>query len=170
MKQTSEAAFETAIESVLLADGYHTLPSAAFDRERAIFPDEVLEFIRTTQAKQWEKLQSLHGEECGKRVLEALSKWMETHGVLATLRHGFKCFGKTLRLAFFRPAHGLNRELESNYQANRLGLTRQLHFSTQSEKSLDVVLSLNGVPVVTLELKNPLTGQTGGQRHPPISS
>ena len=160
MKQTSEAAFETAIESVLLADGYHTLPSAAFDRERAIFPDEVLEFIRTTQAKQWEKLQSLHGEESGKRVLEALCKWMETHGVLATLRHGFKCFGKTLRLAFFRPAHGLNRELESNYQANRLGLTRQLHFSAQSEKSLDVVLSLNGVPVVTLELKNPLTGQT----------
>ncbi len=160
MKQISEAAFETAIESVLLADGYHKLPSAAFDRERAIFPDEILEFIRTTQAKQWEKLQSLHGEECGKRVLEALCKWMETHGVLATLRHGFKCFGKTLRLAFFRPAHGLNRELESNYQANRLGLTRQLHFSTQSEKSLDVVLSLNGVPVVTLELKNPLTGQT----------
>ena len=160
MKQTSEAAFETAIESVLLADGYHKLPSAAFDRERAIFPEEVLEFIRSTQAKQWEKLQSLHGEECGKRVLEALCKWMETHGVLATLRHGFKCFGKTLRLAFFRPAHGLNRELESNYQANRLGLTRQLHFSTQSEKSLDVVLSLNGVPVVTLELKNPLTGQT----------
>jgi type I restriction enzyme R subunit len=160
MKQTSEAAFETAIESVLLADGYHKLPSAAFDRERAIFPEEVLEFIRTTQAKQWEKLQSLHGEECGKRVLEALCKWMETHGVLATLRHGFKCFGKTLRLAFFRPAHGLNRELESNYRANRLGLTRQLHFSTQSEKSLDVVLSLNGVPVVTLELKNPLTGQT----------
>ncbi len=160
MKQTSEAAFETAIESVLLTDGYHTVPSAAYDRERAIFPDEVLEFIRTTQAKQWEKLQSLHGEECGKRVLEALCKWMETHGVLATLRHGFKCFGKTLRLAFFRPAHGLNRELESNYQANRLGLTRQLHFSTQSEKSLDVVLSLNGVPVVTLELKNPLSGQT----------
>ncbi len=160
MKQTSEAAFETAIESVLLADGYHKLSSAAFDRERAIFPDEVLEFIRSTQAKQWEKLQSLHGEECGNRVLEALCKWMDTHGVLSTLRHGFKCFGKTLRLAFFRPAHGLNRELESNYQANRLGLTRQLHFSTQSEKSLDVVLSLNGVPVVTLELKNPLTGQT----------
>ena len=71
MKQTSEAAFETAIESVLLADGYHKLPSAAFERERAIFPDEILEFIRSTQAKQWEKLQSLHGEECGKRVLEA---------------------------------------------------------------------------------------------------
>jgi type I restriction enzyme R subunit len=92
--------------------------------------------------------------------LEALCKWLDTHGALATLRHGFKCFGKTLRIAYFRPAHGLNPELEARYQANLVGLTRQLHFSPRSEQSLDVVLSVNGLPVVTLELKNPLTGQT----------
>ena len=80
--------------------------------------------------------------------------------MLSTLRHGFKCFGKTLRVAFFRPAHGLNPDLEQRYQANRLGITRQLHFSPKSEQSLDVVLSVNGIPVVTLELKNPLSGQT----------
>lgn len=106
------------------------------------------------------KLEALHGEQTGARVLEALCKWLDTHGALATLRHGFKCFGKTLRIAFFRPAHGLNPELEARYQANRMGLTRQLHFSPSSEKSLDVVLSVNGIPVVTLELKNPLSGQT----------
>jgi type I restriction enzyme R subunit len=132
----------------------------AFDRERAIFPDEALAFIQATQAKVWEKLEALHGEQTGMRVLESLCKWLDTHGTLATLRHGFKCFGKTLRIAFFRPAHGLNPELEARYQANRLGLTRQLHFSPKSEKSLDVVLSVNGIPVVTLELKNPLSGQT----------
>ena len=92
--------------------------------------------------------------------MQALCKWLDTHGVLSTLRHGFKCFGKTLRIAFFRPAHGLNPELEARYKANRLGLTRQLHFSPKNEKSLDVVLSVNGIPVVTLELKNPLSGQT----------
>ena len=160
MKQTSEAAFETAIEAVLLADGYQSLASCAFDRERAIFSDVALDFIRATQIKTWEKLQALHGEQTGDRVLEALCKWLDTHGVLTTLRHGFKCFGKTLRIAFFRPAHGLNPDLEARYQANRLGLTRQLHFSPRNEKSLDVVLSVNGVPVVTLELKNPLSGQT----------
>ncbi len=68
--------------------------------------------------------------------------------MLATLRHGFKCLGKTLRIAFFRPAHGLNPELEARYQVNRLGLTRQLHFSPKNEKSLDVVSSVNGLPVV----------------------
>ena len=62
--------------------------------------------------------------------------------------------------AFFKAAHELNPELEARYAANRLGLTRQLHFSPRSEKSLDVTLSLNGIPVATVELKNPLTGQT----------
>ena len=160
MKSTCEAAFETAIESVLLCDGYARVDAKGFDRERAIFPAEVVAFIQATQTKLWEKLEALHGEQTGERVLESLCKWLDTHGTLATLRHGFKCFGKTLRVAFFRPAHGLNPELEARYQANRLGLTRQLHFSPRSEKSLDVVLSVNGIPVVTLELKNPLSGQT----------
>ncbi|WP_321918431.1 type I restriction endonuclease subunit R [Burkholderia cepacia] len=160
MKSTSEAAFETAIETVLLANGYARLDRQGFDREQAIFPGEALSFIRTTQGNVWEKLEALHGEQTSERVLESLCKWLDTHGALATLRHGFKCFGKTLRIAFFRPAHGLNPELEARYRANRLGLTRQLRFSPKNEKSLDVVLSINGIPVVTLELKNPLSGQT----------
>ena len=160
MKRTSEAAFETSIEAVLLADGYKQVDALEFDRERAIFPDEALAFIRATQGKVWDKLEALHGEHTGARVLESLCKWLDTYGALATLRHGFKCFGKTLRIAFFRPAHGLNPELEARYKANRLGLTRQLYFSPKSQKSLDVVLLVNGIPLVTLELKNPLSGQT----------
>jgi type I restriction enzyme R subunit len=160
MKRTSEAAFETAIEAVLLANGYIWVDAKGFDRERAIFSDEALAFIRANQTKVWDKLEALHGEQTSARVLESLCKWLDTHGALVTLRQGFKCFGKTLRIAFFRPAHGLNPELEARYRANRLGLTRQLHFSPKSEKSLDVVLSVNGIPVVTLELKNPLSGQT----------
>ena len=159
-QRTSETAFETAIEAQLLGNGYQPVDGKGFDRERAIFPEEALAFIRTTQPQLWSKLEGLHGEQTGARVLEALCKWLDTHGALATLRHGFKCFGKTLRIAYFRPAHGLNPELEARYQANRVGLTRQLHFSPRSEQSLDVVLSVNGLPVVTLELKNPLTGQT----------
>jgi type I restriction enzyme R subunit len=63
-------------------------------------------------------------------------------------------------VAFFKAAHELNPELEDRYARNTLGLTRQLHFSHRSEKSLDVTLSLNGIPIATLELKNPMTGQT----------
>lgn len=161
MKQTSEAAFETAIEEVLLAQGYVRHTSTDFDSETAIFPEVALTFIEKTQAKVWAKLEALHGEKTGERVLSALCRWMDSHGVLATLRHGFKCYGKTLRIAFFKPAHGLNRELEGRYANNILGITRQLHFSEKRPNdSLDVTLSVNGVPLATLELKNPLSGQT----------
>ncbi|GIK80928.1 MAG: type I restriction endonuclease subunit R [Alphaproteobacteria bacterium] len=156
----SEGAFETVIEAQLLGCGYAPVVREGFDRERAIFPEIVLAFIRKTQPNEWAKLEALHGEKTGEQVLNDLCKWMDANGALATLRHGFKCYGRTLHAAFFKAAHELNPELEARYAANYLGLTRQLHFSTRSEKSLDVTLSLNGIPIVTLELKNPLTGQT----------
>ncbi len=155
----SEAAFETVIEAHLLQHGYVPVAPDGFDRERAIFPEAVLAFIRETQPKEWAKLEALHGDKTGEQILGDLCKWMDQHGALATLRHGFKCYGRTLHAAFFKAAHELNPELEARYAANSLGLTRQLHFSPRSEKSLDVTLSLNGIPVATAELKNPLTGQ-----------
>ena len=160
MKRTGEQAFETVIEAHLLASGYESVAGGGFDRDRAIFPEEVLAFIRETQSGEWAKLERLHGDRTGEQVLGDLCKWMDQHGSLATLRHGFKCYGRTLRVAFFKAAHELNPELEARYAANRLGLTRQLHFSPRSEQSLDVMLSLNGIPMATLELKNQLTGQT----------
>lgn len=156
----SEGAFETIIEATMLANGAVPEPASGFDRDRAIFPETVLSFIRETQPKDWKALEALHGEKTGSQVLADLTKWMDREGSLATLRHGFKCYGKTLRVAFFKAAHGLNPELEARYAANRVGLTRQLHFSRTSEKSLDVALSVNGIPVVSVELKNPMTGQT----------
>lgn len=157
---TNEAAFEAIIESHLLASGYVGIIQDGFDRERAIFPCVVLEFIRETQPKEWGKLEALHGEKTGEQIIGDLCKWMDANGALATLRHGFKCYGRTLRVAFFKAAHELNPELEARYAANRLGITRQLHFSPRSEQSLDVTISLNGIPVATAELKNPMTGQT----------
>ena len=155
----SEAAFETVIEAHLLENGYVPIEREGFDRERAIFPETVLAFIRETQPKEWAKLEALHGDKTGEQVLGDLCKWMDTHGALATLRHGFKCYGRTLHAAYFKAAHELNPDLEARYAANRLGLTRQLHFSPRAEQSLDVTLSLNGIPLATVELKNPLTGQ-----------
>ena len=155
-----ELAFEDAVEQGLLATGYVPVDRGGFDRERAIFPTFVLDFIRETQAKEWDKLEALHGARTGDQVLTDLCKWMDTYGSLATLRHGFKCYGRTLRIAFFKAAHELNPELEARYAANRVGLTRQLHYSTRSEKSVDLAFSVNGIPVATTELKNHLTAQT----------
>ncbi len=159
MPRHSEAAFETVIEAHLLQRGYLPVPREDFDRDRAIFPETVLAFIQETQPREWTKLEALHGAKTGEQVLTDLCKWMDSNGSLATLRHGFKCYGRTLRVAFFKAAHELNPELQARYAANRLGLTRQLRFSPRSEKSLDVTLSLNGIPIASVELKNPLTGQ-----------
>lgn len=160
MNRTNEAAFETVIESYLLSNGYVLIDKNGFDRERAIFPETILSFIRETQPKEWSKLEMLHGDKTGEQILSDLCKWMDANGSLATLRHGFKCYGRTLHAAYFKAAHELNPELEIRYAANKLGLTRQLHFSPRSEKSVDVTVSLNGIPIATAELKNPLTGQT----------
>jgi type I restriction enzyme, R subunit len=156
----AESAFETAISDTLLERGYTTIAPQTFDRERVIFPSVVLDFIQRTQAQTWAKLEALHGDKTSERVLLDLCNWLDAHGSLATLRHGFKCYGRTLRVAYFKAAHGLNAELEARYAQNTLSLTRQLRYSPKTQQSLDVVLSVNGIPVVTLELKNPLTNQT----------
>lgn len=72
MSVTTEAAFETALSATLLAGGYVTVSPDDFDRERAIFPRVVLDFIRETQPEQWEKLEALHGAKTGERILTDL--------------------------------------------------------------------------------------------------
>ena len=156
-----EAAFEAEIEDFLLKNGAVAIDRRGYGPDAALFPDEAVGFIRETQPEAWGKLAALLGEKTEGQVLAALAKWLDTHGALATLRHGFKCYGRTLRLAYFKAAHGLNPELATRYAANRVGLTRQLHYSAKHPGlSIDVTLSVNGLPVATLELKNPFTDQT----------
>ena len=157
--QTKEIAFEQSIEAVLLESGYESISSTSFDKEKAIFHDALIAFIRDTQAKEWNKLQSILGDNTANQIIYDLTKWIELNGILPTLRHGFKCYGRQLQLAYFKPSHTMNAEVLERYKKNILGITRQLYYSSRNQNSLDVVLSLNGIPVITLELKNPLSLQ-----------
>jgi len=123
-----------------------------------------LEFIAETQTKEWGKLEALHGQKTAEQILTDLCKWMDTYGSLATLRHGFKCYGRTLRVAFFKAAPRAEPRIGGTLREEPRRHHRQLHFSARNEKSLDVVLSVNGIPVATVELKNPLTGQRSRMR------
>ena len=156
----TERAFETAIEDHLLAHGWQRGDPLAFDRKRALFPAELLAFIQATQPKAWSARADYHGAQAGDALLDDLVKAIAASGLLQVLRHGFNCFGKSFKLAFFAPASGLNPELQAQYAANRLTVTRQVHYSEQHENSLDMVLALNGLPLATAELKNQFTGQT----------
>ncbi len=157
--QTKEIAFEKSIEAILLDTGYISIPSSAYDKEKALFPENIIAFIKETQSKTWEKLQSILGDNTGNQIIYDLIKWIELHGILSTFRHGFKCYGKQLQLAYFKPSHSMNEEVLSNYNKNIFGITRQLYYSNRNPNSIDVVLSVNGIPMVTLELKNPLSNQ-----------
>lgn len=157
---THESTFETVIETCLLKSGYQSVDRKTYSKEFALFPAVVLQFIKTTQPREWAKLEVLLAENTANQVIKDLCKWIEIHGVLATLRHGFKCYGRMLYVAFFRPTHTMNPELDWQYASNILGITRQLQYSLQNSNSLDTVLSLNGVPVATMEFKNPMTLQT----------
>lgn len=160
IKVTNEVAFEMVIEKYLLDNAYHFIDKKRYDKEKAIFPETAIAFIKTTQVKEWNKLQALLGANTGEQVLKDLCKWMDTYGSLATLRHGFKCYGHTLYVAFFKAAHTMNPELEESFAKNIVGITRQLQYSNRNNNSLDVTLSVNGIPIATLELKNPMTSQT----------
>ena len=155
-----ERAFEAAIEHTLLKGGYAKTEAEAFDRERAIDPAVFIAFVKETQPETWTALEKLHGAGTEAVLLDDLAKALDgASGCLGVLRHGFKCFGKTVRVAYFAPAHGMNPDTQRLYQANRLTLTRQLRYSTKHENSIDMVIGLNGIPLATIELKNPMTGQ-----------
>lgn len=159
----TEKAFEDAIEHHLLGPaGYQSGNRDAFDRKRCLEPEAFLGFVRETQPKEWAYLADLHKDRAGEALLADLCRALDSEheGCLKVLRHGFKCFGKLFHAAYFAPASGLNPETQKLYAANRLAITRQLRYSPAHENSLDVAVSLNGIPVATVELKNPMTGQT----------
>jgi type I restriction enzyme R subunit len=157
-----EIAFESSVEACLLdRSGYSSALPEALDRKRAIFPDAVIDFIKRTQKPQWAYLYELHKDRATEVLLDDLCRAMDSEheGFLMVLRHGFKCFGREFRVAYFAPASGLNPETEKLYKENTLAVTRQLHYSVRNENALDLTLSINGLPFATIELKNPLTGQ-----------
>ncbi|MBU49065.1 MAG: restriction endonuclease subunit R [Deltaproteobacteria bacterium] len=160
-KPHTEKAFEDAVEEHLVEHGgYQRGSSDNYDRERALLSDDVIAFVEETQPDLWAKFEGYYKDNLRESFLKALDSALRSQGSLNVIRHGFKFSAKLVRLAYFAPAHGLNPEQEEKYSANRLTVVRQLHFDPESEKSLDLVLFLNGIPVVTAELKNHMTGQT----------
>jgi len=156
-----EGSFEDAIAAHLVEKGgYERLSSDEFDRERGIFPETVISFVKQTQPEKWEKLETAYPGNAEKRFLQELTSALERQGALEILRHGFRTTGTTIDLAAFKPNTGLNPEVQRRYEANRLGVTQQFYYSTtEPKKSIDLALSLNGIPVATAELKNPSTNQ-----------
>jgi type I restriction enzyme R subunit len=133
-----------------------------FDPVLGLDRPELFTFIGATQSDPWaEVIRRRGGEPDGaqRKFVERLAAELDRRGTVDVLRHGVVDQGITMRLAYFRPAHGLTPELGVLYAANRLTVTRQLRYEPGSDRALDLVLFVNGIPVATAELKNQLTGQ-----------
>lgn len=162
MSITKESAFEANIETHLLGHGWDKLAPASYDRKAGIFGEEVITFVRESQPKAWAQLVTRHGGESTARekFLKVVVDALDHRGTISVLRSPVKDSGVSVRLCFFKPASGLNDEQTTRYEANRLGVVRQLHHSeSNTSDSLDMTLVVNGIPVATAELKNLLTHQ-----------
>jgi len=157
----NEIKFEEEICEHLGAHGwiYAGGDAANYDRVKAIFPADVLEWVQHTQPKAWEMLVKNHGAQAGETLLTRLRHQIDQRGTLDVLRHGIELLGlkQPLTLAQFKPALAINADILARYHANRLRVVRQVKYSVQNQSSIDLVLFLNGVPVVTAELKTDFT-------------
>jgi len=151
-----EIDFENAIEQALTRHGgYEKGDPSTYDAETALFPQDILAFIQTTQPKIWARLTQLDEEKAPAILLDSLAKELAAKGSLAILREGFKCVGKNVRLAYFAPNTGLDPVAAERFESNRLTIARQV--KTKSGAIPDIVLAVNGLPIATLELKNSMS-------------
>lgn len=155
----TEQRFEESIEKNLNKHGYQSLPNTEYDKNLCLIPDELLQFLKSSQPKKWKRLKEHYDDQIDEKVLQRISLEISKRGLIDVLRNGVKDRGVYLDVVYFQPKSGLNPEHHHLYDQNRFVLVRQLHYSTRNENSLDMVLFLNGIPLLTMELKNQLTGQ-----------
>ena len=157
----TERVFEDELCAQMKVNGWsiktHLKDATSYSRELAIFPEDLLGFVKETQPAEWAKFQKWHNGQSDAMFVKRVAKQLDSHGTLHLLRHGFKDVDAKFQLTQFRPAHGKNPALLARYEQNRLTVIRQLHYSLNNEKSFDLVLFVNGLAVATAEIKTDLT-------------
>jgi type I restriction enzyme R subunit len=170
VSSVSEKLLEDEISRHLVSDGGYRIckigiePESRqdFDANLGLDTVELFAFIELTQEQEWGKLVKAHGGEdevARRRFVQRLTQQIDERGTVDVIRHGVRDQNVEIRLSYRKPAFEVAPELVAHYDANRLTVTRQLPFDPDSNKTLDLCLFLNGIPVATAELKNQLTGQ-----------
>lgn len=155
-----EKRFEQDIEEYLITKGGYTKGDPTkFNRQSGLDERTFVEFIKTSQPKLWQRYQGIYGDASEKQIIERFCREVKQTSLLNVLRHGFTDRGVKFRAVFWKPETSLNETSRTQYEANILHCTRQLHYSTKNENSIDIVLFVNGIPIVSMELKCQFTGQ-----------
>lgn len=158
---TNEKRFEEDIESFLLSsEGGYTKSTDTYDAEAGLYVDTLISFIKTSQPREWARFEKTCVSDPVRKFISAFNNACDTDGLLYVLRHGFKHRGIPFRVCYFMPESRLNQTANAHYKMNICNCIRQWHYSTLNNNSVDMVLVLNGIPIIALELKNQYTGQT----------
>ena len=162
MADHNEVVFESEICVHLKAHGWlYAKNDTGYDRERALFPEDLFAWLEETQSKQYEKALKAAGSQA--KFLDVLTTALDKPlehggGTLNILRNGVQFIGGgRLKMAQFRPETSLNATTGEQYAAMRVRVMRQVHFSTADQRSIDLVFFVNGLPVGTVELKTDFT-------------
>ncbi|ELF1282802.1 type I restriction endonuclease subunit R [Campylobacter upsaliensis] len=157
MREYTEKNLESFIESSLLKSGYIKRESKDYDKSLGVDRELFLNFLHSTQAKTLQELEIRGIKE--QELLKRIFSQIQDKGSLKALQAGVKIRDITIKLAHPKPNSSNNPQSLENYNKNIFSITRQLYFSEKNNKSLDMVIFLNGLPLITMELKNPFTGQ-----------
>lgn len=152
----TEISFEEAIEDSLNTNGgYRKGKPSEYDPATALFTADVIDFIKATQPKIYERIERGNKQDTDGYILKSLISALDNNGSLNVLRHGFNCYGKTIKMAYFSPNTSINATTQERYDSNILKVTRQAQ--TEFGEIPDMIISLNGIPIVTIELKNQMS-------------
>ena len=158
---TTEKGLEAHItQHLCLVNAFEERHFSKYNRVDCVDEDLLFNFLQTTQEKEVMKLQSIHGINFRSKVLYRLNNQIKSSGIIEVLRKGIIDNNIKIKLFFDKPVSSLNEKDLTLYNQNIFSVTRQVHFSTQNENSLDLVIFINGLPIITFELKNELTKQT----------
>ncbi len=157
---TREINFENHIEQYLINKGGYTIgDESEYDSCKGYKPSTLIEFVKSSQEIPWDRFVKVHGLDSESYFLKKVEDKIKEFGLLKTLRDGIKLNGISFKLIYFKPETKLNDKSSILYDSNICECVRQLHYSQSNRNSLDMVLFVNGFPLVTLELKNQYTGQ-----------
>lgn len=153
---TSEEGLQRHIKNKLVDEQkYLESDSKDFDLKYFVNKEQLFSFIEATQPEIYNSIQK-RGEE---QFLSRLDKKLKEKGIVHVLRKGVKFFEETVLLFYPQPASKLNPKAQANYAANIFSVTEELIYSKDHNKEIDLVIFINGIPLITFELKNPLTNQ-----------
>ncbi len=157
----TERNFEEHIEKFFKSKSFNSYKSEEFyNKKFCLVPKDLFTFLEKTQTKKLDLLKKQYGDDFEEKFINYLYKEIDERGVIDVLRKGIKNSGQKIDLIYFEPNSGLNKDLEAKYKNNIFSIIRQLKFLEDTQHSIDIVLFVNGLPIITIELKNSLTGQS----------